>query len=82
MTDRLLGKLIVWRGERGQFGFLSSPGSSKSLFIHRADIDGLAPDAEPKVGDLLEYEVATTARGPRAVRARLLPRTVAPRTQP
>ena len=52
--------------ERG-FGFISREGAEKDLFFHSKELQNVQFD-ELKEGDLVQFEVAQSPKGPNAVK--------------
>ena len=63
---RARGQIARWEPERN-FGFVrpDSPDDAPDIFCH---ITGLAGRWEPRAGDHVEFELAETERGERALR--------------
>ena len=55
--------LVKWYNPQKGYGFITLP-SGDEIFIHRS---GLAQDAPPAAGDLVEFAVTRSARGPQAI---------------
>ena len=51
--------------DRG-FGFIARDGEAKDLFFHSKDLQGITFD-ELKVGDMLNFEVGQSDKGPNAI---------------
>ena len=70
---RVRAPVLQWIVERG-FGFAGDPARPHSgVFVHVSDLEGAALDP-PEVGDVLEFELVFSSRGPRAVRAKIVKR--------
>jgi CspA family cold shock protein len=59
----LKGKIARWFNYRG-FGFIDVEGQENDVFVHTSDLKGFS---SPEVGDTVEFEVAESYKGPRAV---------------
>jgi cold shock CspA family protein len=58
------GIIKRWFDFRG-YGFIDVEGQRKDVFVHVNDIEGLSA---PKIGDVVEFEIAESYKGPRAVK--------------
>jgi hypothetical protein len=77
-TDRVTVRVLSWT-VRG-FGFVEHPRSSRTVFLHVNDVQGLdGVEDHPDAGDLIDCTIVETARGARALDARLVQRVNAPR---
>jgi cold shock CspA family protein len=62
---RVVGKVIRFTPENG-YGWILPENSRKAIFLHSNDtLDKILP----RVGDILEFDIETTPKGDRAVRA-------------
>ena len=53
------GKLIKWKDDRG-FGFILCEHNQQQVFVH---ISAFPSSPRPKVGELLDFDIETTADG-------------------
>lgn len=78
-TERTRARVSMWKTERG-YGFLALRGTwgGLSVFLHVSDTEGLADGHDhPDVGDLVEFAILATPKGPRAIQARIVERAPA-----
>lgn len=54
------GKLIKWKDDRG-FGFILCENNQQQVFVHISAFPSSSP--RPKVGELLDFDIETTADG-------------------
>lgn len=54
------GKLIKWKDDRG-FGFILCEHNQQQIFVHISAFPSSSP--RPKVGELLDFDIETTADG-------------------
>ncbi|MBL1457052.1 MAG: cold shock domain-containing protein [Methylophaga sp.] len=54
------GKLIKWKDDRG-FGFILCEHNQQQVFVHISAFPTSSP--RPKVGELLDFDIETTADG-------------------
>jgi CspA family cold shock protein len=57
------GKIARWLDFRG-YGFIEVEGQEHDIFVHSSNVNGAAV---PKVGDVVEFDVQDSPKGPRAV---------------
>ena len=57
------GKIARWFDFRG-FGFIEVEGQEHDIFLHSSNVNGTAV---PKAGDVVNFDVQDSAKGPRAV---------------
>lgn len=63
--NRYKGRVSVWKSDQG-YGFIKSSHFPDGLFLHIDSI--LEPPREaPSIGDVLEFDLGETQRGPRAI---------------
>lgn len=68
----MLGTVHIWERDRG-YGFLRVDETRRQVFLHVREVLGGAHDP-PQVGDLVEFDLTETPRGPRAVGAVIVKR--------
>ena len=57
------GTIKKWFEFRG-FGFIDVEGQDNDVFVHTSDVSGFVT---PKIGDIVEFDVEESYKGPRAV---------------
>lgn len=58
---------VKWfNGEKG-YGFIQGDGDGRDVFVHRTAVDGLGFNDVLEEGELVEYTLRTTPKGPQAV---------------
>ena len=62
------GTIKRWLDLRG-FGFIEAVDQEKDIFVHTSDVKGLA---SPKIGDVVEFEIEDSDKGPRAVNVEIV----------
>jgi cold shock CspA family protein len=73
-ATRYTGRITRWVSERG-FGYVRVATDGRLAFVHHVEVAGLRDDRDhPEPGDLLEFRVVQTEKGPRAVDARIIRR--------
>lgn len=51
------------------FGFITQEGQDKDLFFHANEVDGV-DFSELREGDMVEFEISDTPKGPAAVKVK------------
>jgi cold shock CspA family protein len=69
------GRVVQWPAGRDRnYGFVAVRGYKQAAFLHLSDLEGMRSDERPQIGDVVEFELIETERGPRAVKARIVKR--------
>ena len=61
------GKIVRWFDRKG-YGFIEVEEKEKDIFVHTNDFEGTA---NPKIGDIVEFEVKEDYKGLKAVNVKI-----------
>lgn len=59
---KMHGKLIKWKDDRG-FGFILCEHNQQQVFVHISAFPSSSSSPRPKVGEVLDFDIETTADG-------------------